>query len=71
MAQWIKAIAAKPDDLCLNPCTQSVEREPIPKSCPLTSTCVLWSLHAHTHTPDVIFKNKVQQQWLATPAPSR
>jgi hypothetical protein len=41
-AQWVKALAAKPDSLSLIPKTLVLERE-TSASCPLTST-----VHSHT-----------------------
>lgn len=54
MAQWVKAIVAKPDDLSLIPGSHLVEEENelIPVSCPPTSACVPWYRYVgeHTHT---------------------
>lgn len=50
MAQWVKAPAAKPDNLSFIPQIHMIEQENecIPTECPLTSTHVLY--HTHTHT---------------------
>lgn len=46
MAQPVRAIATTHDDLCLIPGTPTVERTPIPVSCPTDLHRVL-ALHAH------------------------
>lgn len=49
MAQWVKALPATPDDLCLIPETQ-VLREVTPESCPLSSICMPWHVFPpYTH----------------------
>lgn len=39
IAQWIKALTAMPDELCVTPQDSHSEiKEPIPESCPMNST---------------------------------
>lgn len=46
MAQWIKAIVNKPEDLSSIPGSHMMKREPTPESCPLISVAC----------PSIIFK---------------
>jgi hypothetical protein len=49
MAQQMRALAVKPDDMSSIPTTHTVEkREAIPTSCP--SASVHTHTHTHTHT---------------------
>lgn len=43
-AYWVKVLA-EPD----GPGPRVAEQEPIPTGCPLTSVCLLWYMHIHTH----------------------
>lgn len=46
MAQLIKVLAVKPDDLKSVLCSHMVDRAPGPLSCPLTPTSALWCGHS-------------------------
>ena len=48
MAQQVKVLAVKPDDLSSIPGTHMVG-EPIPTGCPLTATCIPWNMHICKH----------------------
>lgn len=49
MAQPVKALAVKPDDLKSSPRNHMVKEKTTPTSCSLTATCVLY-VYSHTHT---------------------
>lgn len=55
MAQWIKAIAAKPDDLCLSHCTHRMERTDSQKLSSDFHMCAMVFAHTRTHTPQMLF----------------
>lgn len=56
MAQWVRVIAAKPNDLSLIPRTHTVEeKELTPTGYPVASACVP-GVHAHTYTPERMYK---------------
>lgn len=47
--EWVgKGTVTKSDNLNSIPRSHIVEREQIPASCPLTSTCALWWQHAYS-----------------------
>lgn len=56
MTQWVKSLAANPDNLNLMPGTHEAEGENewSPQSCPLASTCLSTQKHTeHRHNPNV------------------
>ena len=58
MAQWVKALATKPDNLSSIPVTHIVEELTL-KCCSLTSTHISWNAHAifNTNTKrSIVFK---------------
>lgn len=51
MAQWVKALANKPNNLTSIPWTHGRSRELIPARCPLTATQALWPSHSPLGAP--------------------
>lgn len=54
VTHWVRVSATKPDDKSLILSTHMVERELIPKGCPLTSTNALWQMHTCGYTYECI-----------------
>lgn len=64
MAQWVKVMAAKNEDLALIPGTHRVEGEPAPASYSLTPTCAPWHicLYTHKHKEIITFTKKKKKK---------
>lgn len=50
MAQLVKKLATKPDDVNSTPGTSQCRRDSNPTSCAPNSTYALWQRKVHTHT---------------------
>lgn len=64
MTHWVTALATMSDNLIQSQDPACGQKEPTSESCHLTSTCVIWHVHAYrqthtyTHTINKIMKCK-------------